>query len=646
VLNQSSPVYTGGMNQLPVRTNVSIPIKVTNNLIYKYEGNKSDSQYQTKQVNKATENQKNQTNYETSGTRLNRRNAPMTFKNNRNMNLDVKNTNERTSAIRSKSSMKPNCDFLKDFIKQGENITEKIYPGKNNKLVVETRKVEVFRNSKTKSVGKIELRKAGENITEKIYPGKNNKLISETRKVEVFKIQKENAPHDNKLYQTETGKEYALRVQKNQKYINKEQEKETIYNERRRANKKIQIANQRTKGKYFKEEDGISKSYIKEKMIEIWLDESSKQFENSFSLIAEETQNKFSTRDSRPTYTSPRYTGLESKEEINYLVKAIKEKDSELNKIVNQLKAEINKNQIQTQTRTLIQKGTSTPRLQITNSRNTYSSNTTINKSSLEIMIQQLLSKIKEKDDQLNSLMNKIRLQQNIYNEYEQRTNSKSRYSGNQRERSSESNKRTNINNKTYIKNVYDSINRTVNTEEYDTLNTQNTINAEYDTKITQLENVIKEKDTEIEQLLSELNELKENPKKPEFNDLIFEQCYGLGIYSDNQPWINTVKLCPINTLSIVDKNNWNEINEISQLDLSILNIAKNWDDEVVEEGVNGIFVSGEEKDALEHQKINLLQINGHPILEKWLDEIQPDNNIDKVTIEKKTKRRKYHRTK
>ena len=146
--------------------------------------------------------------------------------------------------------------------------------------------------------------------------------------------------------------------------------------------------------------------------------------------------------------------------------------------------------------------------------------------------------------------MNKIRSQQNIYNEYEQRTNSKSRYSGNQRERSSESNQRTNINNKTYIKNVYDSINRTVNTEEYDTLNTQNTINAEYDTKITQLENVIKEKDTEIEQLLSELNELKENPKKPEFNDLIFEQCYGLGIYSDNQPWINTVKLCPINTLS------------------------------------------------------------------------------------------------
>ena len=73
-------------------------------------------------------------------------------------------------------------------------------------------------------------------------------------------------------------------------------------------------------------------------------------------------------------------------------------------------------------------------------------------------------------------------------------------------------------------------------------------------------------------------------------------------------------------------------------LSVSILNIAKNWDDEIVEEGVNGIFVSGEEKDALEHQKINLLQINGHPILEKWLDEIQPDNNIDKVTIEKKPK--------
>jgi len=35
--------------------------------------------------------------------------------------------------------------------KKGEKITEKIFPGKSNTIVLETRKVEVFKN-KTKSI--------------------------------------------------------------------------------------------------------------------------------------------------------------------------------------------------------------------------------------------------------------------------------------------------------------------------------------------------------------------------------------------------------------------------------------------------------------------------------------------------------------
>jgi hypothetical protein len=36
------------------------------------------------------------------------------------------------------------------FMKQGENITEKIFPGKNNDLIIETRKVEVFKINRPK----------------------------------------------------------------------------------------------------------------------------------------------------------------------------------------------------------------------------------------------------------------------------------------------------------------------------------------------------------------------------------------------------------------------------------------------------------------------------------------------------------------
>lgn len=57
---------------------------------------------------------------------------------------------DKSSSYRSKSSKYPNFKNI-SFMKQGENITEKIFPGKNNKLVVETRKVEVYKSIKPKS---------------------------------------------------------------------------------------------------------------------------------------------------------------------------------------------------------------------------------------------------------------------------------------------------------------------------------------------------------------------------------------------------------------------------------------------------------------------------------------------------------------
>ena len=185
-LNQSSPANAGGKNQLPVRANVVTTGTQQTKKIYEYEPRKDKYQYQNQRqvtsIGKAQErNQEREGNkkYETSGSPLNRRTNPMTFSSNEE-NFNIKkwayaskqvinkiiiiqrwwryllksslnykgrfNQNyAKISAIRSKSSKNQESDYLKDFIKQGENITEKIYPGKNNKLILERRKVEVFK---------------------------------------------------------------------------------------------------------------------------------------------------------------------------------------------------------------------------------------------------------------------------------------------------------------------------------------------------------------------------------------------------------------------------------------------------------------------------------------------------------------------
>ena len=103
--------------------------------------------------------------------------------------------------------------------KEGENITEKIFPGQNNTLINEKRKVEIFKLNQPKSKQDIRvsskesgrhtgsmdskkytsIRKEGEKITDKIYPGQNDTIINERRKVEVFKIQKSKTKQDFRI---------------------------------------------------------------------------------------------------------------------------------------------------------------------------------------------------------------------------------------------------------------------------------------------------------------------------------------------------------------------------------------------------------------------------------------------------------------
>ena len=65
--------------------------------------------------------------------------------------------NDNSSKFRSKSTKVSKTVDLTTFMKQGENITEKIFPGQNNKLIIETRKVEVFKINRPKPKKQIQV---------------------------------------------------------------------------------------------------------------------------------------------------------------------------------------------------------------------------------------------------------------------------------------------------------------------------------------------------------------------------------------------------------------------------------------------------------------------------------------------------------
>ena len=74
---------------------------------------------------------------------------------------------------RSKSTDCPKKINFQNLIKAGENITEKILPGKNNKLIVETRKVEVF--------------KLGKHKKDKTIMAESKETIDSSEKIEKYK---------------------------------------------------------------------------------------------------------------------------------------------------------------------------------------------------------------------------------------------------------------------------------------------------------------------------------------------------------------------------------------------------------------------------------------------------------------------------
>jgi len=401
-------------------------------------------------------------------------------------------------------------------------------------------------------------------------------------------------------------------------------------------------------------------------MAQIWLDESKKVNENKLTFFGNKrNKNIYDTIQTIGTRGESLDTRSISKDEINNLLNAIKEKDFQLNKIVNQLKKMSSKNQSYD-----LKNMSSTSKVTLPGKSDKYPKTT----DNYESKIRQLLSIIKEKDDKVNSLINQLHPQMrdsettNIYelgnrtfDEKDQRIGQTRTYSTRGKDDKLNKSVNSKLRTQSYIKNTYDS-NKTF--EEFDTINTQNTMDnnlnnrysnqfktisktkkiefgsetdapGDYEHRISELETIIKEKDDELEKLVNQLNTQTDKVKKSLFTDLDLD-CYGLGILTEKESWNDVIKVCPINNLYICDKKDWNESNEISQLDLSIINLGKNWDD-IVEEGRDALYVEGLEKDPLEHQKINLLQINGHPILEKWLDEIQPNKEVEKLEI-KKTK--------
>ena len=555
---------------------------------------------------------------------------------------------------------------IKIFTKQGENITEKIFPGKNNNIISETRKVEVFKNKRTSIKDKLtgQTKKSGKYTTQDgltvsrdIY-GDTTKSFDELQEAKQFSQVIEDHTRQGKIIS--------------------------------RGNKKKVR---------FREEGKITKQFIKDKMRDIWLDDSIGTAENSFTYVGKQ-QDKlgfgtfgFGTFGTISTDTKGISTEGNEANKVNNLLKEIREKDMELKRVVNQLKSQLDSRGTSTQYEKKMQTksfGSSTQ----PGKGKTTTTTTVIKKTEkfedYDTKVRKLLDLIKEKDDKVNKLINQLRnqaSQNNVYDlnrtfdsydqrysgPYGQRMTTQSRTDSRGREGPLNKSYNSQIRTQTISKSTYDLgnlANRTI--DDYDSRGTQrknifinedDTVNnrsisqlrsqtgskhgydigtgtyytgdqGDYEFRINQLETIIKEKDDELEKLVNQLNTQSEQiEKKPEFNNLDFESCYGLGILSDKQNWNDIVKECPINKLFIYEKKDWNEVNEITQLDLSIISLGKNWDDIVEEEGRDALFIEALEKEPLEHQKINLLQINGQPIFEKWLDQIGPNSEVENLEI-------------
>ena len=88
----------------------------------------------------------------------------------------------------------------------------------------------------------------------------------------------------------------------------------------------------------FSARDGITKEFIKEKMKEIWMDENRQVSENKFSLINKSQNKSFASKGYSPEKKGMSFDNID---DINHLLDIIKQKDTELNIFVTQLKSQI-----------------------------------------------------------------------------------------------------------------------------------------------------------------------------------------------------------------------------------------------------------------------------------------------------------------
>ena len=243
VLNQNSLVGTKDMNQLPVRekdNNFGRVENINEQRMFKYgykQNNREDpnSRINTKEISSVGKNQNQryksleqqnffQRRYETSESPINRNHHPLANGTRSNFNMKkwayaptqdinkiitlqrwwryiLKNIirlsrhSDNSSKNRSKSSQYPKKVELNNLMKTGENITEKVFPGQNKKMIVETRKVEVYKTNKSTHEKQImaeskvpyseslnEKQKYSQSIREENYSDKFNILNRDNRK--------------------------------------------------------------------------------------------------------------------------------------------------------------------------------------------------------------------------------------------------------------------------------------------------------------------------------------------------------------------------------------------------------------------------------------------------------------------------------
>ena len=275
-------------------------------------------------------------------------------------------------------SLKDSKEYI-DSTRKGIIITDKSFTDEGSSLISERRKGEAGKLEKPKSKGKFEksikeegrltedskkakdfnqIEKQGENITEKIFPAGDNNLIIETRKVEVFKNKvsktkkelpigsKESKKYGEalKIYEEseeglkEPGK-YGENYKKSKQFFELQKEKGLIKEPRKRGQqgkvKKIQK---------FVETEGITKKFIKEKMAEIWVEESTSTTTNRLTFKGQGDNRKNIIYGIRDLSSEKRGVSTETDEmnRINNLLTAIKEKEFELNKVVRELKSQMN----------------------------------------------------------------------------------------------------------------------------------------------------------------------------------------------------------------------------------------------------------------------------------------------------------------